>query len=277
MNQRAWHSWVPAWAKRGARSAQRRILISPMVNNGWRPASSIPADPVYFQGNYGYEDEEAIKGALEIVHAHSTASLERLATLWLQVRYLDRYRIQGDLVECGVWRGGAAGMMALAHMHSTAPYRNIHLFDSFQGMPEPRAGVDGALALGDLDQNSGALRPIGYLSAPTIDSEDLLLRKIGYPGHLVHHHVGWFQDTLASDGDSLGEISLLRVAGDWYDSTILPLQHLYSKVVSKGVIVIADYGAFEGSRRATDEFLNLQSEPIMLHHIDSHGRYWIKP
>ena len=91
-----------------------------MVNRGWRPASPIPADPVYFQGNYGYEDEEAIKGALEIVHAHSTASLERLATLWLQVRYLDRYRIQGNLVECGVWRGGAAGMMALAHMHSTS-------------------------------------------------------------------------------------------------------------------------------------------------------------
>jgi hypothetical protein len=47
--------------------------------------------------------------------------------------------------------------------------------------------------------------------------------------------------------------------------------------VSKGVVVIADYGAFEGSRRATEEFLNLQSEPIMLHHIDAHGRYWIKP
>jgi hypothetical protein len=114
VSQRTWRDWIPGWAKMRVRSVHKRILISLMVNRGWRPASPIPADPVYFQGNYGYEDEEAIKGALEIVHAHSTASLEHLATLWLQVRYLDRYRIRGDLVECGVWRGGAAGMMALA-------------------------------------------------------------------------------------------------------------------------------------------------------------------
>ncbi|HTQ23228.1 MAG TPA: TylF/MycF/NovP-related O-methyltransferase [Candidatus Binataceae bacterium] len=248
----------------------------PMVNLGWRPARTIPLAKVYFQGDYGYEEETDIKTALEKVYAHSTASLERLATLWLQVRYLDRYAIRGDLVECGVWKGGAAGMMALAHMRSGEPYRKLQLFDSFKGMPEPKAEFDGSLVLNYANGN-GALRPIGQLEASVADCEDLLFQRIGYPEDLVQFHEGWFQDTLPRDAGSVGDVSLLRIAADWYESTVLALQYLYSKVASKGVVIIADYGTFEGARRATDEFLARLSEPIMLHHIDADGRYWIKP
>ncbi len=104
-----------------------------------------------------------------------------------------------------------------------------------------------------------------------------MLEKICYPQSLVCHHVGWFQETIPRDASSIGEIALLRLAGAWYESTRLLLQHLYSKVVSKAVVAIADYGAFDGSRRAVDEFISTQPTPIMLHHIDSAGRYWIKP
>ncbi|MGH7907179.1 MAG: TylF/MycF/NovP-related O-methyltransferase [Candidatus Binataceae bacterium] len=254
------------------------VLISPMVRTGWRPATSIPLSPVYFNGSYGYEDEENIKSDVAIVHKHSMASFERLATLWQQVRYLDGFRIPGVLVECGVWKGGAAGLMALAHMRSNAaPFRDLHLFDSFEGLPAPRMEVDGAIAHEVAEAGDGMLQAIGQLAASPDNCEELLLGIIGYPADLVHFHVGWFQDTVPRDADSIGEIALLRLAGDWYESTRIPLQYLYQKVVSRGVIAIADYGAFEGSRRAVDEFLTSQSVPIMLHHVDSAGRYWIKP
>ena len=167
-------------------------------------------------------------------------------------------------------------MMALAHMRSGKPYRKLQLFDSFKGMPEPRAEFDGSLVL-NYANGTGRLRPIGQLEGSVADCEDLLFQRIGYPENLVRFHQGWFQDTLPREAGSVGNISLLRVAADWYESTALALQYLYSKVVSKGVVVIADYGTFEGARCATDEFLARHSEPIMLHHVDADGRYWIKP
>ena len=184
-----------------------------MVNLGWRPARTIPLAKVYFQGDYGYDDEADIKTALEIVYTHSTASLERLATLWLQVRYLDKYDIKGDLVECGVWKGGAAGMMALAHLRSGNPYRKLQLFDSFKGMPEPKAEFDGSLVL-NYANGTGRPRPIGQLEASVADWEYLLFQRIGYPEHLVQFHEGWFQDTLPREAGAVGGISLLRIAAD---------------------------------------------------------------
>ncbi len=246
---------------------------------GWRPAREIPLDPAYLHSNYGYDDEENIRSALRLVHNYSTASYERLATLWQQIRYLDKYRIPGALVECGVWKGGAAGLMALAHIHSTTqPFRILHLFDSFEGLPEPISEFDGGAAH-DVAAGcgNGTLRAIGQLAAAQSDSEQLLLEKIRYPRGLVRYHVGWFQETIPRDASSIGEIALLRLAGDWYESTRLPLQHLYSKVASKGLVAVADYGSFDGSRRAVEEFIATQPTPIMLHHIDWAGRYWIKP
>jgi O-methyltransferase len=274
-----WRNYVPAWAKNSYQRFRTRILIAPMLRRGWRPSGAIPLDPQYFEASYGYDDEEPIKAALSAVHAYSHTSFERLATLWLQVRYLDRYRIPGALMECGVWKGGAVGLMALAHMHANAePFRDLHLFDSFEGLPEPRADVDGALAVEIAERfTTGNLQPIGQLAASPLDSKALLLNRIGYPERLVHYHIGWFQNTLPQDVDSIGEIALLRLDGDWYESTKVCLQHLYPKVVSAGVIVIDDYGHFAGCRRAVDEFLGSQSAPIMLHHIDCTGRYWLKP
>ncbi len=274
-----WRNALPPSARSYLRTLRDRVLIRPVVRMGWRPAHEIPLEPVYLHSNYGYDDEENIRSAVTLVHNYSTASYERLATLWQQVRYLDKYRIPGALVECGVWKGGAAGLMALAHMHSTTePFRIFHLFDSFEGLPEPIGEFDGGVAP-EVAAGScnGKLVAIGQLAAAQSDSEQLLSEKICYPRDLVRYHVGWFQETIPRDTSSIGEIALLRLAGDWYESTRLPLQYLYSKVASKGVVAVADYGAFDGSRRAVDEFIATQPTPIMLHHIDWAGRYWIKP
>lgn len=277
----SWRKSIPPQTKKFVRLLRDKLVTALMVRLGWRPAGAIPLNPVYLQGSYGFDDEDQIKADLSIVHRHSTASFERLASLWHLVRYLDRQQITGALVECGVWKGGAAALMALAHMRSTkAPYRAIHLFDSFEGLPQPNIEFDGEqgklVAARSSNGANGALDPIGQLAAAREDSE-ALFQSIGYPQHLLHYHVGWFQQTIPPAASKVGDIALLRLAGDWYESTILPLKYLYQKVVQNGAIAVADYGAFEGSRLAVDEFLKAQSTPIMLHHVDAAGRYWIKP
>src|ERR1700719_928983 len=102
------------------RLASTKIMTSRFrdlaCRDGWRPPSLETED--YLRASFGYDDEEGIKRAVSRVRRNTMVSFDRLATLWLQVLYLDRNRIPGDLVECGVWRGGAAAMMALAHLGS---------------------------------------------------------------------------------------------------------------------------------------------------------------
>jgi O-methyltransferase len=229
-------------------------------------------------GDWVRDTDRAIGKELQRVTKHSMVPLKRLATLYRQVLYLDRYAIGGDLVECGVWKGGAVGTMAIAHMSfAKPPFRYLQLFDSWQGLPEPRADADGAAALKLSGNGSGKLRPIGECVAELGDCQRFLEDQLGYPSELIKYHPGWFQDTLPKVAPAMSPIALLRLDGDWYDSTRICLEYLYPRVVSNGVIHIDDYGHWVGCRRAVDEFLDAQPEPLMLHSIDSSGRYWLKP
>jgi hypothetical protein len=249
-----------------------------LIASGWKPSRGIPLDAATSKSDFHYDEERPVKHALATVRDNTMISFERAVTLWQQIRYLDRYRIQGAVVECGVWKGGAVGLMALAHMKSAvAPERHLHLFDSFEGLPEPDAGVDGDEAVRFTNgKAAGRLQTTKLLAISVEDSRSLLEKKIGYPRELIHFHKGWFQDTVARDADEIGDIALLRLDGDWYDSTAVCLEHLYRKVVRYGVVVIDDYGHFEGCRRAVDEFMAAESAPILLNHVDYTGRYFIK-
>jgi hypothetical protein len=268
----------PDRIKRLATRLERNFIDSRKFKQGWR--SPLSVDPTQIQmAKFGYEDERAIKQAMMLIWDHTMISYDRLATLWLQVHYLDRHDIPGDFVECGTWKGGAVGMMALAHRASRPqPVRRLHLFDSFEGLPEPRADLDGDLAVKYMGgRASGSLVGTRLLACSVEVPEKLIEQRLHYPKTLVQYHIGWFQDTLPRDAASIGKIALLRLDGDWYESTRVCLEYLYTKVVKNGVIVIDDYGYWEGCRRAVDEFLSSQDDPIMLHHIDDSARYWLKP
>jgi O-methyltransferase len=124
------------------------------------------------------------------------------------------------------------------------------LFDSFQGLPQPDRNFDGAEAIemsaGCADGNH---TPMGSCVASIEESRTLLIDKIGYPSELVKFHTGWFQDTIPKVAGSMGAVGLLRLDGDWYTSTKVCLDHLYSKVSDRGVVVIDDYWHFSGCRR----------------------------
>lgn len=278
---------IKAQVRPVARSILQRALHDrPLTNQmmaewachkGWRPPSQGVETEAYIDASFGYDDEANIKKAVSVIKRNTMVSFERLATLWLQVQHLDKYEIVGDLVECGVWRGGSAGMMALAHLYSRPnTSRHLHLFDSWQGLPEPDRELDGALAVKySGGANRGALEPIGQCVAALDEVRQLLEREIGYPAERIHYHVGWFQETLART--QVEKIALLRLDGDWYESTKICLEELYPRVAKGGIIVLDDYGYWSGCRKATDEFIEQLSEPVMLHHIDVDGRYFVKP
>ena len=261
---------------------ERRIWrdwVTPrVVAMGYRRAKGTPVQEVETVPVFGYDEEDDIRAALCRIRAYTMTSIERMATLWQQVRYLDRYGIQGDLVECGVWKGGSVGTMALAHLRSAErPVRHLRLFDSFEGLPEPRSEVDGTTAVQYAKgRASGSLDPIRECIGTLEENRRLLEHEIKYPAELIHYHVGWFQETLPRDIGSIGDIALLRLDGDWYESTQMCLDYLYPKVVKAGIVIVDDYGFWQGCRRAVDEFIARCSEPILLHHIDYSGRYWVK-
>jgi O-methyltransferase len=219
-----WSSHLRGRVKRLVIRLERHIIDPRKLKDGWRPP--LPIDPTQIRtAEFGYEDERAIKQAMTLIWDHTMLSYDQLATLWLQVRYLDRHGIAGDLIECGTFRGGAVGIMALAHRASRPePLRRLHLFDSFEGLPEPRADVDGDYAVKLAGRASGALVATGLFGCSVDVPRKLLEERLRYPETLVQYHVGWFQDTLLRDAASIGEIALLRLDGDWYESTRVCLE-----------------------------------------------------
>ena len=212
---------------------------------------------------------------------------ERLTSLYDQVVYCQRAGIPGAFVECGVWKGGAVGLMALAVQNSGGIDRHIHLFDSFQDICEPDPRVDGPLAVSEASRwlvaTMGRLVPMtgfydGVGGPGSLDgNRELLEGAIGYSGSLLHYHVGWFQDTLPRDRNDVGSIALLRLDGDWYASTKICLEYLYDSVVAGGFVIIDDYGVYEGCRRATDEFFSERGAKVFPNRVDGGCVYVIKP
>ncbi|MDZ4677792.1 MAG: TylF/MycF/NovP-related O-methyltransferase [Oligoflexia bacterium] len=254
------------------------ILSPPLIKRGWRPPTGVKLDQLAPSGNFGYDEEVQIKKAIAQIMGHSMTTFERLATLWQQVKYLDQYNLEGDFVECGVWKGGAPGIMALAHQSThKVPKRVIHLFDSFEGLPEPDSQKDGVSAtLYAKHLASGKMQSIQECVGTLQDNKNLLEVKLKYPSQLLKYHIGWFQKTVPVVAPQIDKIAVLRLDGDWYESTKICLDNLYSKVIPGGVVIIDDYGHWEGCRLAVDEFIKNLNEPILLNHIDYSCRYWIR-
>jgi O-methyltransferase len=254
-------------------------VIIPFVSvRGWRPSHATMLTLPFEKMRFGFDEENEIKIAARKVSTHTMVSFERLATLWNQVRHLDQIGVPGDLVECGVWRGGSSGMMALAHLHSGAPRRNIHLFDSFEGLPEPMTGKDGDKAVAySNNRANGITKSIGKCVGPLEDNKELMESIVGYPKSKLIYHQGWFEKTIPALPKEFGPIALLRLDGDWYESTKICLDNLYDRVSSGGIVVIDDYGHWEGCKKAVDEFFQERAIKPYLHYIDYTGRYFFKP
>lgn len=169
---------------------------------------------------------------------------------------LERSRVAGAVVECGVLDGGMAALMAHATRRSG---RDLHLFDAWQGLPEAvdRDGVESKKWSGQVVGS-----PIRV---------ERIMRKMKIEPSRVHLHRGWFHETFPQA--PVGRVALLHVDCDFYEPTRLCLRHWYPVLVPGGFIQLDDYGAFAGCRCAVDEFLERHSD-LTLEHQDRPGGAW---
>jgi hypothetical protein len=197
--------------------------------------------------------------------------IERLWAVLSAVRYADQAGIAGDIVECGVWRGGN---MMLAKRAGEKP-RNIWLYDTYAGMSEPTEA--------DVDVSGGvAIDRIGGYQKDTHNewcfaSLDEVKENFKRASHLddsVRFIKGKVEETLKDESNLPKEIALLRLDTDWYESTLAELQILYPRLVPGGILIIDDYGHWQGARKAFDEYF--RDQPIFLHRIDYTARMFVK-
>ncbi|MBE2213402.1 MAG: class I SAM-dependent methyltransferase [Opitutaceae bacterium] len=173
-------------------------------------------------------------------------------------RRVIRENVAGDLVECGVAQGGSALLIALVNAKFGGSRRQLWLFDSYEGLPDPTSEdyKDG--------KTGTHIRPLpkGSCLGTIGDVSRLLFEQHNIPRNSTHLVKGWFQDTLPVTRDKLGAIALLRLDGDWYESTKVCFENLYDKVSPGGFVILDDYFSCYGCKRATDEFLAARGTPF---------------
>ncbi|MGW8376792.1 TylF/MycF/NovP-related O-methyltransferase [Streptomyces sp. ODS28] len=235
------------------------------------PAAAVTAPPPpAFPEDY---DEEARRIITE-VKPYTMTSPERLNALILAVRHVHRHGIAGGIVECGVWRGGSMQAAAKTLLSLGERDRDLHLFDTFEGMPPPTdedLRRDGKSAA-ELLAAQGRERPIWAVAG--LEDVQAGFRTLAYPGHRIHYVTGMVEDTVPARAPD--RIAVLRLDTDWYASTKHELEHLYPRLAHGGVLLLDDYGYWQGSRQAVDEYLEKTGERLLLLRMDE-GRIAVKP
>jgi hypothetical protein len=204
-------------------------------------------------------------------------SAQRLAAQVQAVEWIERRQLQGAVVECGVWQGGSMMAAALTLLRLGVDNRELYLYDTFAGMTEPEEvdrAHDGSSAEQVMNAQVPSAKSMGDWTNAGVEEVRANMSSTGYPAQRVHYVVGKVEDTIPATLP--GPIALLRLDTDFYSSTRQELEHLYPLVVSGGVVIIDDYGFWQGARRAVDEFLADKPE-IFLHRIDATGRLLLKP
>jgi len=210
---------------------------------------------------------------IKIVKPFTMTSEERIIKLFESLEYIRINNIEGDLVECGVWKGGnILGMMEYLYYHKMKN-RNIWLYDTFQGMTSPGKN--------DIDFNNNKAMDVlntnelykCYSSLEEVRS-NLNLSNLSID-RLVYV-IGDVCETLDNDNNVPKKISLLRLDTDWYESTKKEMEVLYPNLVNNGILIVDDYGHWKGSRKAIDEYIFEKELKLDIEKIDYTGIKIIK-
>ena len=218
--------------------------------------------------------DSTIADVWSTVRPYTMTSAERIVSLCNATDYISQNRIPGAIVECGVWRGGSimAALMRLSRASDTN--RDVYLYDTFSGLTEPSerdVAMDGRSAremLGTADRSDD------LWCVASLDEVKQNIARTGYPPERIHYVEGRVEETLRTTVP--GEIALLRLDTDWYESTKVELETLYPKLAIGGVLIIDDYGYWEGARGAVDEFIAAGRRKLLLSRIDGQDAWPLK-
>jgi O-methyltransferase len=207
--------------------------------------------------------EDAFWEIVDVCRPYTLLSIECLYDLYKSVEYLAARRPAGDFVECGVFLGGGCMALALFADRFGLSDRKIHLYDTFAGFPEGLVeqdifGKDETLpVLPDFEQ-----------------AVEQNIRRAGLPRDRFEFVKGPVEDTLKERVP--GVVSLLRLDTDYYRSTRVELEVLYPLLSRGGVLIVDDYGTFQGARRAVDEYFAEHGLDVLLHRLEHGCRSGIK-
>ena len=208
---------------------------------------------------------------IEIVSPFTMTSVERIGALYDSLEYIRANNIQGDFVECGVWKGGnILGIMEYLAFHKMTD-RKVFLYDTFEGMTPPE----------DIDKDLNGRKAESILEdvmciSPIDEVRETILRS-SFPMANVTFVVGDVCKTLDSaDHLHKNNLALLRLDTDWYASTKKEMEVLYPKLNFGGVLIVDDYGHWKGSKTAVDEYFEGQGISPQIEQIDYTGIKIIK-
>ncbi len=213
-----------------------------------------------------FEPEE-IEDYLSVAPYTLTGPL-RIVTLIRAVRYLVENRIVGDMVECGVWKGGSMMAVAKTLLRLKQTERRLWLYDTYAGMSRPTALDVSVCDISAQEDYEGDYLRVG------LDGVKKAVLGTGYDAEKVVFVRGKVEDTLPAQAPE--QIALLRLDTDWYESTRHELAHLFPRLVRGGVLIIDDYGHWQGARRATDEYFQASKSCMLLNRIDFSARVGVK-
>ena len=193
--------------------------------------------------------------------------LKRLDNIQFCIEHILKDGVPGDLIETGVWRGGATIFMRGVLKAYGDTTRKIWAADSFQGLPKPQPGVW-------RDDERGRLWKFGTTLAVPLEQVRANFERYGLLDDQVRFLPGWFRDTLPSA--PIERLALMRLDGDMYESTMDALRALYPKLSSGGFCIIDDYYAQSGQRQAVNEYRRENGIVEPIEQIDWTGAFWRK-
>lgn len=198
--------------------------------------------------------------------AHTMIGVKRLANVRFLAENIVKNRIAGDFMETGVWRGGACIMMRAVMAAYAVKNRRVWLADSFEGLPVPSPELYPA----DAGEKFHEYKELSV----SVEEVKNNFKKYNLLDDRVVFLKGWFKDTLPSA--PIEKLALLRLDGDLYESTIIPLEALYDKVSSGGYVIVDDYHVVNGCKQAIHDFCESRNIKPEIIEIDGVGVYWQK-
>lgn len=237
------------------------------------PASKARRDPRQPPPDLG----DDLARLFERVRDYTMTTPERVGSLRDAVRYVVANGIPGAIVECGVWRGGSMMAVALTLKELGVADRDLWMYDTWTGMPEPGEedvdifGVSASRRQGQWQErlDAGAVVPT-TLQQLSVDEVRSLLVATGYPEERMRFVGGLVEETIP--GEAPSTIAILRLDTDYYASTRHELEHLYPRVSDGGVLIIDDYGRWQGARKAVDEYVAAHELHLLFHRTDAASR-----
>jgi hypothetical protein len=207
---------------------------------------------------------------VEFCRPFTMCSTARQYALYQSTIYIEQRRVPGVIVECGVFKGGSMMLSALTLKRRGIDERLFYLYDTFAGMSQP-TGADGTES--HVTWRKYQKRDYNEWCFASIEEVRGNMLRTDYPQDRVRLIPGKVEDTIPSTIPN--QIALLRLDTDWYESTKHELTHLYPRLAPGGVLIIDDYGTWQGAKKAVDEYF--ADRNVLLTRVDNTGRIGVKP